>query len=117
MLIMNSMKKTLNYCTLPLLMCASLSTILLSSCSPSEKTYTYAEAVALVNFPRSMYRGTDYLGSDEEYHYFEYRMELGDNTRFRIPVSALEISETFPYSAWRPQRRNAHELFCAHSQE
>ena len=94
-----------------------LSAIMLCSCSPSEKTYTYAEAVALVNFPRSMYRGTDYLGSDEEYHYFEYRMELGDNTRFRIPVSALEISETFPYSAWRPQRRDAHELFCARSPE
>ncbi len=83
----------------------------LLSCSPEPRTCTYAEAQERVNTPATMYRGTDYLGSDAEYHYFEYKMEASSDTRFRIPRADCPLPEPYSYSAWFPERREAHDVF------
>lgn len=86
---------------LPLLLCA---------CQQEPVTYTWAEARDYLETPRSMSRGVDYLGSDARFHYFEHKLEMARDVRFRIPV-AEEIyapCETMPYRSWLPERRDAY---------
>ena len=95
-----------------------MSALLLSSCAPEVRTCTYEEAARMVMTPATMYRGTDYLGSDADFHYFEYKMELGRDTRFRIPRADMSLfeslHETYPYKAWFPERREEHDSFIPH---
>ena len=73
-------------------------------------TCTWAEARDYLETPQSMSRGVDYLGSDARFHYFEHKLEMARDVRFRIST-AEEIYapyETMPYRSWFPERRDAY---------
>lgn len=95
------MKRPSVHLLLPLLFCA---------CQQEPVTFTWAEARDYLETPRSMNRGVDYLGSDDRFHYFEHKLEMARDVRFRIST-AEEIYapyETMPYRSWFPERRDAH---------
>ena len=84
--------------------------LLLCSCQQEPMTCTWAEARDYLETPRSMSRGVDYLGSDARFHYFEHKLEMARDVRFRIST-AEEIYapyETMPYRSWFPERRDAY---------
>lgn len=95
-----------------------MTSLILSGCTAEVRTCTYEEASRMVTTPATMYRGTDYLGSDADFHYFEHKMELGPDTRFRIPRADMSLfetlHETYPYKAWFPERREEHDSFIRH---
>lgn len=95
-----------------------LSVLFLSGCAPQVRTSSYEDAARMVSTPSTMYRGTDYLGSDADFHYFEYKKELGKDTRFRIPRADMSLFEAlheiYPYKACFPARRDAHDCFIPH---
>lgn len=82
-----------------------------AGCTCTVHTLSYADADAMVCTPATMYRGTDYLGSDTAYHYFEYKRELTRDVRFRVSRADLTIDSPFVYSPHNPQRRAAEEYF------
>ena len=97
-----------------------LSALLLCSCLQQVETYTLQEArdfLALAD--NTMSRGIDYLGSDEEYHYFEVRREFARDPRFRISRNSglYAPTEIRPYHRWFPERSAAcRELTEQHSE-
>ena len=97
-----------------------LSALLLCSCLQQVETYTLQEArdfLALAD--NTMSRGIDYLGSDEEYHYFEVRREFARDPRFRISRDSglYAPTEICPYHRWFPERSAAcRELKEQHSE-
>lgn len=95
------MKRGSSLLLLPLLLC---------SCQQDPVACTWAEARDYLETPQSMSRGVDYLGSDARFHYFEHKLEMARDVRFRIST-AEEIYapyETMPYRSWFPERRDAH---------
>lgn len=84
--------------------------LLLSACQQEPMTCTWAEARDYLETPASMNRGVDYLGSDARYHYFEHRLEIARDVRFRIAMTEgiYEPNETMPYRSWFPERRDAY---------
>lgn len=87
-----------------------LSALLLCSCQQQVETYTLQEARDFLTLAdNSMSRGIDYLGSDEEYHYFEVRREFALNPRFRISRDSglYDPTEIHPYHRWFPVRSAA----------
>lgn len=95
------MKRATLYLILPLL---------LASCQQEPVTYTWAEARKYLETPRSMARGVDYLGSDTRFHYFEHKLEMARDKRFRISTAEEIFApyETMPYRSWFPERRDAY---------
>ena len=73
-------------------------------------TLTLQEARDYLNTPTTLSRGVDYLGSDEEFHYFEHRLEIARDVRFRIRCTdgIYLPHETMPYRSWFPERRDAY---------
>ena len=87
-----------------------LSALLLCSCQQQVETYTLQEARDFLTLAdNTMSRGIDYLGSDEEYHYFEVKREFALDPRFRISRDATLYTpaETRPYHRWFPDRTAA----------
>lgn len=82
-----------------------LSALLLCSCQQQVETYTLQEARDFLTLAdNTMSRGIDYLGSDEEYHYFEVRREFALDPRFRI---SRDSGLYAPYHRWFPVRSAA----------
>ena len=87
-----------------------LPALLLCSCQQQVKTYTLPEARDFLDMAdNTMSRGIDYLGSDEEYHYFEIKREFARDPRFRISRDAALYppAEIRPYHSWFPERSAA----------
>lgn len=77
-------------------------------------TLTLQEAREHLNTPTTLSRGVDYLGSDEEFHYFEHRLEIARDVRFRIRCTdgIYLPHETMPYRSWCPERRDAYRTIA-----
>lgn len=87
-------------------------TLLLCSCQQQVQTYTLREARDFLDTAdNTMSRGIDYLGSDEEYHYFEISRDFAIDPRFRIgkDTALYSPAETHPYHSWFPERTAACE--------
>ena len=83
---------------------------LLCSCQKQVHTWTLHQALDYLDYPQTMSRGVDYLGSDADFHYFEHKLEMASDVRFRI--SAYENytpSHAMPYHAWFPDRTPAND--------
>ena len=81
-----------------------VSIALLSGCS-SVSTCTLPQVLEAVEVPSTMFRGVDYLGSDTDYHYFDYKRELSRDIRFRIRRSEYTPPEEWEYSRWWSKRQ------------
>lgn len=86
-------------------------TVGLSSCSQEIKTFSMAEAREYVASPQSMFRGIDYLGTKDGFHYFEYKREMARDSRFRIPQGEYSPQCTVEYSPWFPTRTDVYAEF------
>ena len=87
-------------------------TLLLCSCQQQVQTYTLREARDFLDMAdNTMSRGINYLGSDEEYHYFEISRDFAIDPRFRIgkDTALYSPAETHPYHSWFPERTAACE--------
>ena len=83
---------------------------LLCACQQDRGILTLQQARTYLNTPESVSRGVDYLGSDEEFHYFEHKRATARNVRFRISCAEGIYApyETMPYHRWFPERRDAY---------
>lgn len=81
---------------------ALLPLLVLCACQRDMGTLTLQEARDYLNTPTTLSRGVDYLGSDEEFHYFEHRLEIARDVRFRIRCTdgIYLPHETMPYRSW-----------------
>ena len=95
-----------------------LSALLLCSCQQQVDTYTLQEARDFLDMAdNTMSRGIDFLGSDEEYHYFEVRREFALNPRFRISRDATPCTprqKPAPTTAGYPNTPACKELKGMH---
>lgn len=81
------------------------SALFLCSCQQKVHTWTLLQTLEYLDFQRSMSRGVDYLGSDADFHYFEHKLEMAPDVRFRINrIDEFTPSSPMPYSAWFPDR-------------
>lgn len=81
------------------------SALFLCSCQQKVHTWTLLQTLEYLDFQRSMSRGVDYLGSDADFHYFEHKLEMAPNVRFRIDrIAEYTPSTPMPYRAWFPDR-------------
>lgn len=87
-----------------------LPALLLCACQQQVKTCTLQEAREFLDMSdNTMSRGINYLGSDEEFHYFEIKREFALDPRFRISkdYALYTPAETRPYHSWFPERTDA----------
>lgn len=93
---------------------ALLPLLVLCACQRDMGTLTLQEAREHLNTPTTLSRGVDYLGSDEEFHYFEHRQEIARDVRFRIRCTdgIYLPHETMPYRSWCPERRDAYSTIA-----
>ena len=75
----------------------SVAGVLLSGCGEVQ-ICTLPQVLVAADSPQSMFRGVDYLGSDEAYHYFEYKKELARDIRFRVSRADYIPEEEWAYS-------------------
>ena len=54
---------------------------LLCSCQKQVHTWTLHQALDYLDYPQTMSRGVDYLGSDADFHYFEHKLEMASDKR------------------------------------
>ena len=87
-----------------LLMTVLLCAIGLSSCCQQYTTLSVHDALLYMDMGDSMYRGLDYLGTSDGYHYFAKRRELAADVRFRVPESEYFPVQVFPYRSCFTQR-------------
>lgn len=81
------------------------SALFLCSCQQKVHTWSLLQTLEYLDFQRSMSRGVDYLGSDADFHYFEHKLEMAPNVRFRIDrIAEYTPSTPMPYRAWFPDR-------------
>ena len=83
----------------------------LSSCTQEVRTFSMAEAREYIASPQSMFRGIDYLGTKDGFHYFEYKREMARDSRFRIPQGEYSPRCTVEYSPWFPTRTDVYAEF------
>ena len=76
----------------------------LSSCCQQYTTLSVHDALLYMDMGDSMYRGLDYLGTSDGYHYFAKRRELAADVRFRVPESEYFPVQVFPYRSCFTQR-------------
>lgn len=79
--------------------------LLLCACQQKVHTWSLLQTLEYLDFQQSMSRGVDYLGSDADFHYFEHKLEMAPNVRFRIDrIAEYTPSTPMPYRAWFPDR-------------
>ena len=78
--------------------------MVLVGCSPQAGTLSLPAAAWHMQVADTLYRGLDYLGAAEGYHYFEKKREAASDIRFRIPEEQYSPPQSFAYSACFPQR-------------
>ena len=79
--------------------------LFLCSCQQKVHTWSLLQTLEYLDFQRSMSRGVDYLGSDADFHYFEHKLEMAPDVRFRIDrIDEFTPSSPMPYRAWFPDR-------------
>lgn len=79
--------------------------LFLCSCQQKVHTWSLLQTLEYLDFQRSMSRGVDYLGSDADFHYFEHKLEMAPDVRFRINrIDEFTPSSPMPYRAWFPDR-------------
>ena len=81
-----------------------LSAMGLSACCRQYATLSMPDALHYMEMGDSMYRGLDYLGTSDGYHYFAKRRELAADVRFRVPESEYFPVQVFPYRSCFTQR-------------
>ena len=81
-----------------------LSAMGLSACCQQYTTLSMHDALLYMETGDSMYRGLDYLGTSDGYHYFAKRRELAADVRFRVPESEYFPVQMFPYRSCFTQR-------------
>lgn len=81
------------------------SALFLCSCQQQVHTWSLLQTLEYLDFQQSMSRGVDYLGSDADFHYFEHKLEMAPDVRFRINrIDEFTPSTPIPYRAWFPDR-------------
>lgn len=93
------MKKLHNLCG-----AVSVAGVLLSGCG-EVRTCTLPQVLVAADSPQSLFRGVDYLGSDEAYHYFDYKKELARDILFRVNRADYTPAEEWEYCRWRSRRK------------
>ena len=91
----------LNYQRLVLVL---LCTMGLSACCRQYATLSMPDALHYMEMGDSMYRGLDYLGTSDGYHYFEKQRELAADVRFRVPEGEYTPAQVIPYHSCFTQR-------------
>lgn len=79
--------------------------LLLCACQQKVHTWSLLQTLEYLDFQQTMSRGVDYLGSDADFHYFEHKLEMAPDVRFRIDrIAEYTPSTPMPYRAWFPDR-------------
>ena len=79
--------------------------LLLCACQQKVHTWSLLQTLEYLDFQQTMSRGVDYLGSDADFHYFEHKLEMAPDVRFRIDrIDEFTPSSPMPYRAWFPDR-------------
>lgn len=82
----------------------ALAAFTLTACSQKVISVPLQDALTTTHTAHSMYRGVDYLGTADGYHYFEIKKELAGDIRFRVSATEYTPKQQIPYRAWFPQR-------------
>ncbi len=80
--------------------------LVLAGCENHVGTLTLPAAADYMRSPDTMYRGLDYLGTADGYHYFEKKREMAADVRFRVPESQYAPAQTFAYRSWFPRQED-----------
>ena len=84
--------------------------LLLCACQQKVHTWSLLQTLEYLDFQQSMSRGVDYLGSDADFHYFEHKLEMAPDVRFRINrIDEFTPSSPMLYRAWFPERLPADD--------
>lgn len=78
--------------------------LVLTGCENHVGSLTLPAAADYMQSPDTMYRGLDYLGTADGYHYFEKKREMAADVRFRVPEAQYTPPQTFAYRSWFPRR-------------
>ena len=84
--------------------------LLLCACQQKVHTWSLLQTLEYLDFQQTMSKGVDYLGSDADFHYFEHKLEMAPDVRFRIDrIDEFTPSSPMPYSSWFPDRLPADD--------
>lgn len=90
-----------------------LTAVGLCACSPEVKTLSFPQALHDMQIPDTLYRGLDYIGTADGYHYFEKKREVAADFTFRIPAAEYTPAQQFAYRSWFPQRAEVSREWSA----